>query len=162
MKKQKLQISRFVPCSVVLLTVAAKGKKDAMTASAMFVSEDPPLLTVSVAKHIASHDLIEQAGGFVLNLASKDQVKLARQIGFTHGKEVNKFKKFRIPKERESRFGPSLKGSFASLECKVITSLSAANYVVYLTEVIGHKVNNELKPIAWFANKFFGLEQEIR
>lgn len=88
MKKNLLQISRLVPCSVALLTVGTEGKQDAMTASTMFVSENPPLLTVSVAKHIVSHDLIEKAGEFVLNLASTNQVKLARQLGFTHGTEV--------------------------------------------------------------------------
>ena len=164
MKKEKLlQISRLVPCSVALLTVTAKGKKDAMTASTMFVSENPPILTVSVAKNIVSHDLIEQAGGFVLNLASKDQVKLARQLGFTHGREVDKFKRFEIPKAKGSQSGSLLiKGSFANLECKVITSLSAANYVVYLAEIVDFKVDDKLAPIAWFANKFFALEQEIR
>jgi flavin reductase (DIM6/NTAB) family NADH-FMN oxidoreductase RutF len=163
MKKEKLsQISRLVPCSVALLTVATKGKKDAMTASTMFVSEDPPLLTVSVAKHIVSHDLIEQAGGFVLNLASKGQVKLARQLGFTHGRQVDKFKRFGIPKAKASQIGsPLIKGSFASLECKVITSLSAANYIVYLAEVVDYKVNDELTPIAWFSNKFFALDREV-
>ena len=62
MKKELPGISRLLPCSVTLLTVGVKRKQDAMTASAMFVSENPPLLTVSVAKHIVSHDLIEQAG----------------------------------------------------------------------------------------------------
>jgi len=98
-KRKMAEISRLVPCSVAILTVATKEKQDAMTASTMFVSENPPILTVSVAKHIVSHDLIEEAGEFVLNLATEKQVKMAVQVGFTHGKEVDKFKKFNIQKE---------------------------------------------------------------
>jgi flavin reductase (DIM6/NTAB) family NADH-FMN oxidoreductase RutF len=37
-----------------------------MMPSAMFVSEDPSLLVLSVAKHSVSDDLIEKASEFVL------------------------------------------------------------------------------------------------
>ena len=96
MEKKLLQVGRLVPSSVTLLSVATKEKQDAMTASAMFVSEDPPLLVISVAKNIVSHDLIEKAGEFVLNVASTNQVKLAKQLGFTHGRELDKFKKLSV------------------------------------------------------------------
>jgi len=161
MKKKLPGLSRLLPCSVTLLTGAAKGKQDVMTASAMFVSEDPPLLTVSVAKHIVSHDLIEEAGEFVLNVASSNQVKLARQLGFTHGRDMNKFKRFNVTRERAKKLkSPLIKGSYASMECKVITALSAANYVVYLAEVVAYKVDEKRVPLAWHRNKYFPLTQE--
>ncbi len=161
-KKNLGEISRLVPCSVNFLSVATEGKQDAMTASAMFVSESPPLLVISVAKRIVSHDLIEKAGEFVLNVASTNQVKVSRQLGFTHGREIDKFKKFNISKEKASKIGsPLIKGSFANLECRVITSLSAANYIIYLAEVVAYKVNTKLTPIAWYNNKYFALNKEI-
>jgi len=162
-KEVRVPISRMLPCSVTFLSVGTKNRQDAMTASAMFISENPLLLMVSVAKHIVSHDLIEQAGEFVLNLASTKQIKLARQIGFTHGSEVDKFKKFGIltGKARKVK-APLIKGSFAHLECKVITSLLAANYVVYLAEVVSSNVDSKLTPVAWFKNKYFALMEEIR
>ena len=163
MKKNLPGISRLLPCSVTFLTVASKGKQDAMTACAMFVSEDPPLLSVSVAKHIVSHDLIEQAGEFVLNVASSNQVKLARQLGFTHGREMNKFKRFGLRKEKAKKVGsPLIKGAYASIECKVITSLSAAKYIIYLAEVVAYKVDEKQVPVAWHRNKYFSLTQEAR
>lgn len=162
MKKKGSEISRLVPCSVTLLSVATKRKVDAMTASAMFVSESPPLLVVSVAKHIVSHNLIEEAGKFVLNIASTKQVKLAKQLGFTHGKEVDKFKRFNVPKAKASKVeAPLIKGSFANIECKVITSLSAANYVIYLAEVVASRVDEKLVPVAWFGNKYFALREAV-
>ena len=161
-KKSLGEISRLVPCSVTLLSVATGGKLDAMTASAMFVSESPPLLVISVAKHIVSHDMIEKAGEFVLNVASTDQVKTAMQLGFTHGREIDKFKKFNIPKVKARKIGsPLIKGCFANLECKVITSLSAANYIIYLAEVVAYQVDNKLTPIAWYNNKYFALNEEV-
>ena len=72
MNENPLKATRLIPCSVVLLSVGTEEKQDAMTATAMFVSEDPPLFTVSVAKNIVSHDLIERAGEFALNVVSTD------------------------------------------------------------------------------------------
>ena len=42
-------VSHMLPCSVVLLTAGSKEKKDAMTATCMFISEDPPLFVVSIS-----------------------------------------------------------------------------------------------------------------
>jgi flavin reductase (DIM6/NTAB) family NADH-FMN oxidoreductase RutF len=163
MKKRSEEIGRCVPCPVTLLSVKSKQRLDAMTASAMFVSERPPLLVVSIAKRLVSHDLIEEAGEFVLNVASTNQVKLAKQLGFTHGSEVDKFKRFHVPMGKARKVkAPVIKGSFAMLECHVITSLSTAKYVIYLAEVVGHKVDQKLTPIAWWQNKYFALDKEVR
>ncbi len=112
-KENVAGVSRLLPSSVTLLTVGTKKEQDAMTASAMFVSETPPLLTVSVAKHIVSHDLIEKAGEFALNVATAAQVKLARQLGFTHGSQVDKFKRFAIRTTRANKIrSPLIKDSY--------------------------------------------------
>ena len=162
MKKEMEGLGRLLPCSVTFLSVGTKKKQDAMTASAMFVSENPPLLVVSVAKHIVSHDLIEQAGEFVLNVAAPDQVKLARQLGFTHGRSMDKFKRFGIRKGKAIKVtSPVIKGAFANIECRVITSLSAANYIVYLAEVVAFNVDKKSAPMAWFNNKFYALNKPL-
>ena len=96
MNENLLNATHSVPCSVVFLTVENEGRQDAMTATATFVSENPPLFTVSLAKHIVSHELIEKAGQFVMNVAATNQVKLAKQLGFTHGKDLDKLKEFSI------------------------------------------------------------------
>ena len=158
MSKKIINPTRIIPCSVVLLSVETKEKKDAMTATTMSVSEDPPLVTVSVAKHIVSHELIERAGEFVLNIASTEQVNLAKQLGSTHGSMVEKFNKFKIKTAKASKVkSPLIKDAFACLECQVITSITAANYTVYLAEVVAHHVNNKLKPVTWFNNTYFSL-----
>jgi len=163
MRKKMPGIGRLIPCSVTLLSVKTRRKLDAMTASAMFVCENPPLLVVSVAKHIVSHELIEEAGEFALNVASTHQVKLAKQLGFTHGREVDKFRKFGIPKGKAKKIqSPLIKGSFANIECRVITSLSAGNYVIYLAEVVAHQVDHKLTPVAWYRNQYFALDKEVR
>lgn len=154
--------NRLLPCSVALLSVATKEKRDVMTSTAVFVSEEPPLLTVSVAKHIVSHDLIDKSGEFVVNIAATGQAQLARQLGSIHGGEIDKFEKFgvaTVPAQKVA--APVIPGSYASLECKVITSFTAATYAVYLAEVVAHTSEAGLTPIVWQNNQFFALGEPV-
>jgi flavin reductase (DIM6/NTAB) family NADH-FMN oxidoreductase RutF len=160
-EKNLIEATRLVPCSVVLLSVGTKEEKDAMTATAMFVAENLPLLTISLSKGSSCHDMIEKTGECALNIASTGQVALAKKLGATHGKDVDKFKEFKIPLEKASKIkSPLIGGSFANLECKVITSHQAGNYIVYLVEVVAYKVDAKQVPIAWHQNKYFALNKE--
>ena len=162
MEKNLLNATRLVPCSVVLLSAGTKDEKDAMTATAMFVAENLPLLTISLSKKSTCHDLIEKAGECALNVASTGQVALAKKLGAAHGRDVDKFKEYDIPVEKASKIkSPLIGGSFANLECKVITSHQAGNYIVYLVEVVAFKVDAEQVPIAWHQNKYFALNKEV-
>ena len=77
-------------------------------------------------------------------------------------REVDKFKESKIPLEKASKIkSPLIGGSFANLECKVITSHQAGNYIVYLVEVVAYKVDTKQVPIAWHQNKYFALNKEV-
>ena len=162
MGKKIIEATQLVPCSVVLLSVKSKGKQDAMTATATFVAENLPLLMVSVSKESTCHELIEESGELALNVASVDQVGLARKLGATRGREIDKFKEFNIDIEPATRIdAPLITGSLANLECKVITSMPASNYVVYLVEVVAHKSDEAKVPIAWYNNRYFSLDNGV-
>ncbi|HME45127.1 MAG TPA: flavin reductase family protein [Syntrophorhabdales bacterium] len=163
MKRMIATITHLMPCSVALLTVGTADKKDAMTVTCMFISEELPHLVVSVAKDSMSHQLIEETGDFVLNIVSREQVNLARELGASHGAKVDKFKKFKIPTEPGSADAASLiKGSLASLECKVITSFPAYRHTIYLAEVVNYKVDDAQIPVAWYKDTYFVLGAECK
>lgn len=163
MKREMSNVSHLLPCSVVLLSTGNGAKMDAMTATSMFVSENPPLFVVSVARAHLTHTLIEETGGLVLNVASTGQVKLAKKLGATHGEKVDKFKKFAIETEKATTGqAPIIKGSFASLECNVITSFPVSTYTVYLVEVVDLKVNKSLTPLAWNLDRYYSIKDEVK
>jgi flavin reductase (DIM6/NTAB) family NADH-FMN oxidoreductase RutF len=149
--------------TVILLSTGTASEQDAMTATAMFVSEEPPLVVVSVGKNSFSHELIEKTGEFVLNVAATDQVRLAKLLGATHGRELDKMKEFKIGiEEAESVTPPLIKGSFSNLECKVITSYPLGHYVLYLASVSACKVNEKKVPLAWYARRYFSLAKGVK
>lgn len=159
MENKLSDATRLLPCSVVLLSVGTKENKDAMTATATFVAENMPLLTVSVSKESTCHGIIEKSGELALNVASADQVGLARKLGATHGRDMDKFSEFGIDTEAAEKISaPLISGSLANIECKVITSFPAANYIVYLVEAVAFKKDDKKTPIAWFKDKYYALD----
>ena len=163
MSDDLIEATRLVPCSVVMLSTGGEGNRDVMTATAMFVAEDLPLLIISVAKESKCYELLERTGECALNVASAEQAGLVKKVGSTHGREVDKFKAFGINVEKGTRIGsPLIKGAFANLECKVITSLPVTTYMLYLVEVVACKVDDTLTPIAWHKDRYFSLDKEVR
>jgi len=155
-------VTGSLPCPVVIVTVAGT-QRDAMTATAIFVSEDPPLLSVSVAEHVLSHDLLQEAGEFVVNLATPEQLELVKQLGSTHGRDVDKFERFGIVTESsENVRAPRIAGSYACLECRVVASHRAAGYRVYTAEVVGHVVHKDKSPLVWHQGRYFTLDGPVR
>jgi len=152
-----------MPCSVVLLTAASAGKRDAMTATCMFISEEPPLLVVSVDKHSMTHDFIEDSGEFILNIASSEQVGLAKKLGALHGKKVDKFKSLNLGTQPGSKVkAPAIKGALANIGCKVITSFPVNRYTVYVAEAIDYTISEKASPVAWYQDRYYKLTQEVR
>ncbi len=156
-------VTRLIPCSVALLSVATKERRDVMTCGCMFVAEDQPFFIVSVAKHIFSHSLIEAAGEFAINVASEGQAGLARKVGALHGQEIDKYQKLGIQTEdRGAGKAPFIKGSFASIPCKVLTSYPVGKYTVYIAEATDFAVDGAQKPVAWYGDRYFALKDEVR
>lgn len=155
-------MTAMLPCPAVILTAAAGEMRDAMTATAFFVSEVPPLVSVSVAAHHLTSELIDQAGEFVISLATPEQVEMVRKLGSTHGREVDKFAEFGVATEASEMVGaPRIAGAYASLECRVVGSHAAATYRVYTAEVLAHVVDTERSPLLWHRGRFFSMGGQV-
>ena len=158
MTEERAIISGVLPCPVVVLTAAAGDRRDAMTATAFFVSEEPPLVSISVAQHLLTNELIEQSGEFVINLAADDQAEMARGLGSVHGRDADKYDKFGVatlPGEKIA--APRVDGCYASLECRVVGSRKVSGYQVYTAEVVAFAVDRGRRPLLWHQGRFHSL-----
>jgi flavin reductase (DIM6/NTAB) family NADH-FMN oxidoreductase RutF len=129
-----------------------------MTATAMYVSQVPPLLVVSISKNDATYQLIEKSKEFAINVIADEQLDLSQKFGSVHGATVDKFKKFGIATEKASRVSaPLISGCYAHIECQVKTALweVEGNHAIYIAEVKAFKMNAKLKPMVWLNNKYF-------
>ena len=148
----------WLPCSVVFVSTAHEGRRDIMTATAMFVSEKEPLISISVAKDHLTEQLINQSGEFTLVIAGEDQRKLAIKVGSTKGEAADKFEKFSVPTLSEAAGNaPVPEGAAAWMVCSVESSHDIKGYRIFVGRVVGqHDTGNP--PLIWQKDKFFGLK----
>jgi flavin reductase (DIM6/NTAB) family NADH-FMN oxidoreductase RutF len=141
--------TRLVPCSVVILSTGSEGNQDAMTATAMFVAEDLPLLIISLSKESTCHELLERTGECALNVASVEQAGLAKKVGSTHGRDIDKFKTFEIEVEKGTRIGSPLIGGLQ--KGRQADTNGMAQRQIFLTGKGGPLVKNPGQKSGFFA-----------
>ncbi len=157
-EKALIKATLQLPCSVIIISAKSDNRECAMTATAMYVSQVPPLLVVSVSKTSATYQLIEKSREFAINVIADTQLELSKKFGSTHGYEVDKFQEFGTSTEPASKISaPLILGCFANFECRVRSSLweVEGNHAIYVAEVLAFKMNEALKPLVWFNNRQF-------
>jgi flavin reductase (DIM6/NTAB) family NADH-FMN oxidoreductase RutF len=148
----------WLPCSVVFVSTAHEGERDIMTATAMFVSEKEPLITISVAKDHLTEKLINQSGKFTLVIAGEGHRNLAIQVGSTKGDVTDKLAKFSIATLDET-FGnaPIPEGAAAWMVCDVESSQDIKGYRIFIGRVAARHDTGK-PPLVWQKDEFFGLK----
>jgi len=149
----------WLPCSVVFVSTAHEGKRDIMTANAMFVSEKEPLLLISVAQGHLTDQLISQSGEFTLVIAGEGQKELAAQAGSLKGEQVDKFEQFSI-KAINSGENKALvpEGATAWMACEVESTQEINGYRLYIGRVVNQQDLGP-PPLVWQKDAFFSLKQ---
>jgi flavin reductase (DIM6/NTAB) family NADH-FMN oxidoreductase RutF len=148
----------WLPCAVVLVSTAHQDQRDIMTATAMFVSEKEPLISISVAKNHLTEQLINQSGQFTLVIAGEDQHQLAMKLGSTKGDVTDKFEKFSITTLSGHASSAQVpEGAAAWMACNVESSQDIKGYRLFIGRVVDqHDTGNP--PLIWQKDKFFGLK----
>jgi flavin reductase (DIM6/NTAB) family NADH-FMN oxidoreductase RutF len=150
--------SYWLPCSVVFVSTAYEGKRDIMTATAMFVSEKEPLVAISIAKNHLTDQLIEKSGEFILAIASEAQKDLVWQLGSMKGEEEDKFTRFSIS-ALEYQPGEALipERSAAWMACQVVNKQDVDDYRLVIARLVDQKdLGNP--PLVWQKNELFSLK----
>jgi flavin reductase (DIM6/NTAB) family NADH-FMN oxidoreductase RutF len=148
----------WLPCSVVFVSTAHDDRRDIMTATAMFVSEKEPLISISVAKDHLTEQLINQARQFTLVIAGEDQHKLAIKVGSTKGEAADKFQKFSIPTAGGAAGNaPVPEGAAAWMVCTVESSHDIKGYRIFIGRVVDQHDTGH-PPLIWQRDKFYGLK----
>jgi flavin reductase len=117
------------PVGVTVVTVDLEGQRLGVTvASLVSVALDPPLVCISIAHQAAVHELLREAGGFVVSLLSADQEPLAQH--FSRG--VPPIAMWTGVDVREGPRGPLLEGAVGWLECAVQGEHEAGDHTLFV------------------------------
>ncbi len=137
----------FGPVPAVLVTtIDPAGKVNVFTVGWTGVAcTHPPLVTIAVRKERLSYENIRATGEFVINLTTREMVKMTDFCGCRSGRTVDKIKHFGMELETGIDIAvPSLKKSPVALECKVRSVTELGSHDLFVAEIVGNKVEKSL------------------
>ena len=110
------------PVVATIVTAHSKGKDNALAIGLhTLISHNPPICGIAVMPEKFSYQLISESKEFGVNFLSFEDVKLVCAVGSSTGREIDKFQKFNIAKDKSVRTSvPILTKAYAAYECKLI------------------------------------------
>jgi len=151
------RIFGWLPCPVVFVSTVSGDKRDIMTGTAMFVSEKEPLVAVSLSKNRLTSQLLEEAGEFVIAIASTGQEELAEKLGGMKGSEVDKFKELAIEELTTTEGKPTVPAESAAwMICRVESAQDVHGYRHVIARVVEEMDLGRL-PMVWHRYRYCSL-----
>ena len=166
--------SQHYPKVVAIVTASAGGKDNAMTAAwHSSISVNPPLYGVSISPKRFTYQLITESKEFGINFVPFEKASLAAQVGGISGKEMDKFERLNIEKEKPLKTGvPILKDAYAAYECKLVDSKAYGDHIWVVGEIVAvHFLKdvftekqtlslNKIKPLLYLGSEFYATSDK--
>ncbi len=137
---------------ITVITSHVEGEPIGFTCQSFHsVSMDPPLVSFNVMTRSTSYPKIRQAGRFVVNILSDEQVALSRQFAQS-GTD-----KWRDVQWQASPLGsPILAGSLHWLECEIYAEYAAGDHLIVIGHVKSLKLHEDarLQPLLYFKGQY--------
>ena len=142
MKKKSLALSEVYrllePGPVVLVSTSDRGKSNIMTMSWHTMMEfEPPIIGCVISQGDFTFNALKKTKECVINIPAANLAKQVVGCGNTTGRNIDKFKKFKLTATPASQVkSPLIDECFANLECKVIDMKMVNKYNFFVMEVI--------------------------
>lgn len=113
-------------------------------------SEQPPLLLMSVNPRNYSHELINRAREFTVNIPNPFLLHQLHFCGVSSGRKVDKAKKLSLTLVAGKTIStPLVEECIGHLECKVTQQHVAGDHTIFVAEVAAASVNEGLFEDSW-------------
>lgn len=141
----------LAPVPVVMVTTGAAGYDNrraniVTVAWTGTVNSEPPMLSVSLKPCRHSHQAVVQTGEFVVNLVPRELAAVCDYCGVTSGRDTDKFADCGLTAEAMPGMdsAPAIAQSPVNLACKVRQTLELGSHTMFVAEVVGIRVANDL------------------
>lgn len=141
---------------VAIVTARAGDVIHGMTVSAFAeVSLAPPLVLVCAEKSCHTHPVIERGGVFALNVLARDQAALSDRFA----SKIDEERRFvGLDYDTGVTGAPLLRGTVATLDCRVRAAHDAGDHVIYVGEVVDLR-RSDREPLAYYGGGYCGLSR---
>jgi flavin reductase (DIM6/NTAB) family NADH-FMN oxidoreductase RutF len=134
------------PGMVALVTAECNGKMNIMAAGwHSYISYEPPIYGVAIAKERYTHHLIEQSGEFAINFVPEAYAQYIQFSGTKSGAETDKLTEMNAPYKKGRTIGaPILDHAYVAYECKVMDQRTYGDHDWFVGEMTGFYKDEEL------------------
>jgi flavin reductase (DIM6/NTAB) family NADH-FMN oxidoreductase RutF len=119
------------------------------------VSLDPPIISVTLAKHTRTLHLVQESGKFTVSILSFDQQSIADRFAGKIPEDDDRFHGL------ETNILPSglitLRHALAWLECKVRSQIPFENSTLLLADVLYASINQAGRPLVYHNRGYYSL-----
>ena len=126
------------PRGATIVTVHARDRDNAMAVAwHCSLSMSPPLYGVSISPKRLTLELILEAGEFGVNFIPFDKSELIASVGGISGREIDKFQRFGIARERPLRTSvPIMEDAYACYECQLVEHKTYGDHEWVIGQVV--------------------------
>lgn len=140
-------MSRFAS-GVTVVTARRGHARFGLTASSFVsVSLEPPLVLVCVSKALLAHEVIEESGAFAVNILGVHQREAALRFAGLKPEFPDRFEG--LDWASGVTGSPLLKGSVASLDCRLHASHPGGDHTIYVGEVLTAVIASDEPPLLY-------------
>lgn len=136
----------LAPVPPVLVTVS-DGERDNVFTVAWtgLINTIPPKTYISVRPSRYSYEILKKGGEFAINLTPSSLISACDWCGIHTGRKVDKFKKWNLTKVPAANISvPLIDECPLSLECKVFDVIELGTHHMFLADIVGVTVNEDL------------------
>jgi flavin reductase (DIM6/NTAB) family NADH-FMN oxidoreductase RutF len=145
MKVIKPGTTALFPLPAVLVSCGVAKPNIITLAWVGTVCSDPPAVSIAVRPGRHSHGLIMEAGEFVVNLPTADQVEVVDYCGQVSGRDVDKWAACGLTPAPASKVRtPLIAECPIALECRVTHRLSLGSHDLFIGEVLAVQADAEV------------------
>ena len=148
MKKREFKGSVLLnPVPVVMITCRNKeGKENVFTVAwTGTICTKPPMLSISIRPERLSYEYIKETMEFTVNMPHRKQTRETDFCGVRSGRQLDKIKEcgFTMAEGKDVNV-PFIKECPVNIECKVKQIIPLGTHDIFLAEVVGSHVNENL------------------
>lgn len=138
---------------VTVVTTCHQGFCHGITVSAFCsLSLVPPLVLICIDQRNTSHQLLEVAGIFAINILADDGELLSRHFA---SRETDKFAT--VPHHFGETGAPLLDSALATLECRVADRFPGGDHTIFVGEVLSANARDEARPLLYYRSGYHQL-----
>jgi flavin reductase (DIM6/NTAB) family NADH-FMN oxidoreductase RutF len=145
----KQALSQWASGITVITSCEPDGTFKGMTASSFSsISKNPPLIMVCVAKHLYTHQVIEQNGAFAVNILSTEQEYWGRLFAGMHPEVENRWED--IQTQTAETGCPILPGVLGWVDCRLFQKIDAGDHSIFVGKVLAADGTGMGNPLMYF------------